>query len=73
MTPSYISIILYIQLIIWLGPYDFSDVENMDGIVKSSHKNGIYCIMWNVTEFVTLWINQKLVNQIAIWTSICEY
>ncbi len=34
-----------------VGPYDFRDVENADGIAESSHKNGIYCISRNVTKF----------------------
>ncbi len=33
-----------------LGPIDFRNVENADGIMESSYKNGIYCIMWNITE-----------------------
>ncbi len=31
-------------------PNDFRDVENADGIMESSHKNGIYCITRNFTE-----------------------
>ncbi len=27
-----------------LGLYDFRNVDNADGIMESSHKNGIYCI-----------------------------
>lgn len=34
-----------------VGPYDFRDAENMDGLVESSHKNFIFYLMWNVTEF----------------------
>ncbi len=37
-----------------LGPIDFRNVENADGIMESSYKNGIYCIMWNITEFAKL-------------------
>ncbi len=40
-----------------LGPYDFRDAENADGIVESSHKNGIYSLTQNVTEFVKVWMN----------------
>ncbi len=40
-----------------LGPYDFHDAENADGIAESSHKNGIYSLMKNVTEFVKVWTN----------------
>ncbi len=40
-----------------LGPYDFRDAENADGIAESSHKNGIYSLMQNVTEFVKVWMN----------------
>ncbi len=32
-----------------VGPCDFRDAENTDGI---SHKNGIYSLMRNVTEFM---------------------
>ncbi len=41
----------------FLGPYDFCDAENADGIAESSHKNGIYSLTWNVTEFVKVWMN----------------
>ncbi len=37
--------------------YDFRDAENADGIAESSHKNGIYSLARNVTEFVKVWIN----------------
>ncbi len=40
-----------------IGPYDFRDAENTDGIAESSHKNGIYSLTWNVTEFVKVWMN----------------
>ncbi len=40
-----------------VGPYDFRDAENADGIAESSHKNGIYSLMWNVTEFVKVRMN----------------
>ncbi len=40
-----------------LGPYDFRDAENMDGIAESSHKNGIYSLTRNVKEFVKVWMN----------------
>ncbi len=40
-----------------LGPYDLSDVENVDGMAESSHKNGIYCITQNITEFAKFWMN----------------
>ncbi len=67
-----------INTIINIGPYDFHDVENMDGIAESSHKNGIYCIMQNVAEFAKFWtdkskVGKLLLNQNAIWTSVCEY
>ncbi len=39
-----------------VGPYDFHDVENTDGIAESSHKNGIYSLTRNVTEFVKVWM-----------------
>ncbi len=40
-----------------VGPYDFRDAENADGITESSHKNGIYSLPLNVTEFVKVWMN----------------
>ncbi len=40
-----------------VGPYDFRDAENADGIAEYSHKNGIYSLMWNVTEFVKVRMN----------------
>ncbi len=40
-----------------VGPYDFRDTENADGIAESSHKNGIYSLTRNVTEFVKVWMN----------------
>ncbi|ROL46392.1 Inactive dipeptidyl peptidase 10, partial [Anabarilius grahami] len=40
-----------------VGPYDFRDAENADGIAESIHKNGIYYITWNVTEFVKFLMN----------------
>ncbi len=61
--------------IIHVGPYDFCDAENTDGIAESSHKNGIYYIKWNVTEFVKF-LNEFIksrslhLNQIMIWTNI---
>ncbi len=41
----------------YVGPYDFHDAENADGIAESSHKNGIYSLTQNVTEFVKVWMN----------------
>ncbi len=32
--------------------YHFRDAENTDGILESSHKNGIYSLTRNVMEFV---------------------
>ncbi len=32
------------------GTCDFRDVENVDAIAKSSHKNSIYCRTWSVME-----------------------
>lgn len=29
----------------------------MGGIMESGHKNGIYCIKWNVMEFVKVCMN----------------
>ncbi len=36
----------------FVEPYDFRNVENADGIAESIHKNGIYSLTLNVTEFV---------------------
>lgn len=38
--------------------YDFHAVENMDRIIESSHKIGIYCIILNVMEFDKTWMNK---------------
>ncbi len=43
--------------------YDFHDAENVDGIAKSSHKNRIYCIMQNATEFAKFWMNKSKVGK----------
>ncbi len=40
-----------------IGPYYFPNAENTDRIAESSHKNRIYSLMRNVTEFVKVWIN----------------
>ncbi len=45
-----------------LGPSDFRDAENPDGIVESSHKNGLYILTRNVTEFVKVWMNSSKVG-----------
>lgn len=37
--------------------YDFRDAGNADGNTESSHENGIYCIAWNVKDFIKFWIN----------------
>ncbi len=47
-----------------MGSYDFRDAENADGITESSHKNGIYSLMRNITECVKVWTLH--LNQIAI-------
>ncbi len=47
---------LIIRTII-LGPYDFRNAESADGIVESSHKNRIYSLTRNVTEFIKVWMN----------------
>ncbi len=46
-----------------IEPYDFCDVENVDWIVESSHKNGIYCITRSVTEFAKFWMDTSKVDQ----------
>ncbi len=50
------EMVLQISTLI-LGPYDFRDAENADGITESSHKNGIYSLTRNVMEFVKVWMN----------------
>ncbi len=45
-----------------VGPYDFRDAENADGIAESSHRNGIYSLTRNVTEFVKVWMNESKVG-----------
>ncbi len=61
-----------------VGPYDFRDVESMEGIRKSSHKNCIrnwllcewmaqmhgfvYCIYWSVRAWRS-WCFQRLPSQ----------
>ncbi len=37
-----------------LGPYDFHDAENADGIVTDY---GFYSLTWNVAECVKVWMN----------------
>ncbi len=52
---------------ILVPPYDFHDMENVDGIVKSSHKNGIYYIMRNINEFEEFWMNKSKVRYGLVW------
>lgn len=40
-----------------VGPYDFRNAENADGITESRHKHGIYFITQNVAEFAKFWMN----------------
>ncbi len=44
-------------MLLYLGPYYFRYAENSDGITESSHKNGIYWITQNLTEFGKFLIN----------------
>ncbi len=37
----------------YVGPYDLRDAENTDGIVESSHKNGIDTL----TRNLSVWMN----------------
>ncbi len=39
-----------------VGPYD---LRGADGITESCHKNRIYCIAWNFTEFVIIMMNES--------------
>ncbi len=60
MIPAYpIFIYLGRPMLTILWPNDFRDVENVNGVVESSHKNGIYVKKRNVTEFSEFWMNQK--------------
>lgn len=34
----------------YIGPYDFRDAENTDGIAESRHKDGICCIKLNLAN-----------------------
>ncbi len=43
-----LKIIGIIQIMPIIGPYDFRDAENADGISESSHKNGLYSLTRNV-------------------------
>jgi len=47
---------LIIRTII-LGPYDFRNAQSADRIAESSHKNRIYSLTRNVTEFIKVWMN----------------
>lgn len=52
-----------LSVIFNVGPYDFRDPENMYGITESSHKNEIYCITRNATEFAETWMDKSNVGQ----------
>ena len=38
-----------------LGPDDFHDAENTDGITELDDKNGISCKTRNIVEFAKMW------------------
>lgn len=46
-----------------IEPYDFHDVENVDEIVETNHKNGIYFRKWNVMEFTVFFMNKSKADQ----------
>ncbi len=46
-----------------VGPYDFRNAENVDGIAESIHKPRIYCITRNVMEFAKFWMDKSKVGQ----------
>ncbi len=48
--------------------HDFHDAEKANGTAESSHKNGIYSIIRNVTEFFKFCTNKSN----AVSTSVCE-
>lgn len=43
-----------------VGPFHFRHAENADGIAESNHKNVLYCITGNVTEFGNIWMNELM-------------
>ncbi len=53
-----------------LRPYAFCDVENVDGFGESGHKNAIYCIKRNVTEFVKVCANYSKVGNYTSMKSL---
>ncbi len=56
-TEFFLFLKTWLRLNALVEPYDFHDAENTDGIAESSHKNGIYSLTRNVTEFVKVWMN----------------
>ncbi len=55
-----------------------STMQKIEGIVKSSHKNGVYCITQNVMEFSNFWMDKSKIGQYTwidiqnvIWISVC--
>ncbi len=51
----------------WLTIYDWSNAENIDGITKSIHKIGIYCItqkLQNLTTLTTVFDKKIVLKQI---------
>ncbi len=56
--PSFFLWWCFISTDLW-----FLNVENMDRITDSSHKNWIYSIMQNVMEFAKFWMDTSKVGQ----------
>ncbi len=48
-----------ITLLVIIEPYDFRNVENVVETLESVHKNWIYCIVRNVTEFAKFGVNKS--------------
>ncbi len=58
-----------------VGPYNFRNAENTDGIAKSSHKNRINAECHGICQILDGYIKSRSIhlNQNEIWTSVCEY
>lgn len=42
-----------------IGTYDFHGAQNTDRFLESNHKTKNYFMMWNITKFVTFWMNKS--------------
>ncbi len=48
---------MFWRVLTFLGLYVYR--QNADTMTESIHKNWIYSIAWNATEFVNFWINKR--------------